>query len=71
MTINVTNDFCTEKLEELKAALINGEKVHIYVDCIGHTRAEWVEAAYVRELKKEFGDRLENDESWFTHYWLA
>lgn len=70
-TINVTNDYCQERFEVLCEELEKGERVHIYVDCIGHTRSEWVEDEYVTELKKKYSEKLHKEGSyWTTAYYL-
>lgn len=71
--VNVKNDFISERFEALCEELEKGEVVRIYVDCIGHTRKEWVEADYAKALRQKYGDRLQVDESdrWSTHYYLA
>lgn len=73
MTVNVKNDFYQSSMDELCEKLEAGEKVHIYVDCIGHTRAAWVEEAYVKELEKKYGeDRLKTEGTlWDKVYYLA
>ena len=56
--VNVGNYFIQEKYENLKQVLEGGKLVEIYVDCIGHTRAVWVEQEYAENLRKEYGERL-------------
>lgn len=56
--VNVANDFYEDRYEELKKELEDVRIVSIYVDCIGHTRARWVEQLYADKLKQEYGDRL-------------
>lgn len=70
--VDVANDFYEERFEALCEELENGTHAHIYVDCIGHTRAAWVEAAYVQELKKKYGERLvvDSESNWYTVYYL-
>ena len=69
--INVSNDYYQEKFNVLCEELEKGTMVHIYVDCIGHTRAEWVEADYVQKLKQKYGDRLKiKNDSWKPEYIL-
>lgn len=70
--VNVANDFYPDKFELLKTELCKGNLVHIYVDCIGHTRAGWVEATYVKKLKSFYGDRftIAEHDGWQTAYCL-
>ena len=69
--INVRNDFYKDKFDTLCEELENGETIHIYVDCIGHTRAAWVEESYVQKLKNKYGDRfLETTGRWERAYCL-
>lgn len=56
--VNVGNDFIQARYENLKQVLESGKLVEIYVDCIGHTRAVWVEQDYAERLRKDYGDRL-------------
>lgn len=56
--VNVANDVYEDKFNALCEALEQGDLVHIYVDCIGHTRAIWVEAAYVDKLKQKYEERF-------------
>lgn len=56
--VNVKNDVYESSLNELRKELDAGSLVHIYVDCIGHTRAAWVEEAYVSKLKSIYGDKF-------------
>lgn len=56
--INVSNCFRTERFNVLCEELEKGEKVHIYVDCIGHTRRAMTEEEYEENLQKKYGERL-------------
>ena len=56
--VDVGNYFIPTRYENLKQVLENGKLVEIYVNCIGHTRAVWVEQEYAENLKKEYGERL-------------
>lgn len=56
--VDVANDFYPSRYEKLKKVLEDGNVVKIYVNCIGHTRAHWVEVAYADKLREEYGDRL-------------
>lgn len=59
--INGRNYFNEKSLSEMCERLENGEKISIYIDCIGHTRTQNETAAYVRALKERYGDRLQAD----------
>lgn len=52
--INVGNDFYDFSMRKLIKAIKEKHKVHIYVECIGKTKAEMVETKYEEALKKEF-----------------
>ena len=56
--INVSNCYRTEKFNLLCDELEKGERVHIYIDCIGHTRREMVTEEYEEALQKKYGDRF-------------
>lgn len=56
--INCGNDFYQEYFEEVCTELEKGERVHVYIDCIGHTRNNMSQDAYRDALIKHFGDRL-------------
>lgn len=60
--VNCANSFYSEKAEELDEALQGGEWVHIYIDCIGHTRAEIEGRNYVKWLTEKYGNRLQVEE---------
>lgn len=57
-TINGSNYFQEERLKEMMQALEAGEVISIYIDCIGHTRAEVEEWHYKTALQKKYGDML-------------
>lgn len=70
-TINGTNQYNTKSFNEMCEALESGETIGIYIDCIGHTRAEMEEFNYARELKNKYGDKLLVDDSgWKDTYRL-
>lgn len=56
--VDVSNDFCQPRMDELVKLLNEGKGVGIYVNCIGHTRTQMVEGKYLNELEKKFGERL-------------
>ena len=62
---SVGNDFYQDKFDDLCSELEKGGDlpIHISVSCIGHYRQEWVEAKYVDQLRKKYGDRLVYDDS--------
>ena len=57
--INCTNYFNEIGRQRLTEALEAGEKVIIYIDCIGHTRAYREGIIYEEWLKDKYGERLE------------
>ena len=56
--VNCGNDFYTKHFDELCEALEKGERVEVYIDCIGHTRNNMGQTAYKRALTEKYGDRL-------------
>lgn len=56
--INCGNDFYTEYFDKVCEALEQGEAVHIYIDCIGHTRNNWAQDSYKKALLEKYGERL-------------
>ena len=60
--VNCGNDFYPQKFEELCKELEAGEHVNVYIDCIGHTRNNWVQEVYKEKLEEKYGDKL------VTHY---
>ena len=59
--VNGKNYFNEKSFAEMCERLENGETIGIYIDCIGHTRAQNETAAYVRALKERYGDKLQAD----------
>ena len=57
-TINGRNYFNQKSLGQMIQALEQGEVISIYIDCIGHTRAEVEEWHYKTALQKKYGDML-------------
>lgn len=72
VSVDVWNDFYPERMDELVSRLKQGERIHIYVNCTGNTRAEMVEGIYLNELKKVFGEKLKEgkEDGWFEYYYL-
>lgn len=70
--VNCKNYFNEESLQELKDRLLRGEKVRIYIDCIGHTRNHYETINYEKALKEAFGDNLvmDRESSFDTIYYL-
>lgn len=71
------NSFTTSLFNNMCEQLEKGERIWLYCWCIGHTRCAMVEASYLKELEKKYGDRFrtvpyeerhEND--WFECYEL-
>lgn len=56
--INCTNCFHRIGKERLTEALEAGEKVRIYIECIGHTRAYYTTLEYEKWLREQYGERL-------------
>ncbi len=61
--INCANDFYESRFNEVCAALEQGEKVKVYIDCIGHTRNNMAQEAYKEHLIKKYGDKLTVEQS--------
>lgn len=57
-TINGSNYFNQKSLDQMIQALEQGEVINIYIDCIGHTRAEIEEWHYKTALQNKYGDKL-------------
>ena len=57
-TINGKNYYNEESFNQMVEALEAGEEISIYIDCIGHTRAEVEEWHYKTALQKKYGDML-------------
>lgn len=57
-SINGGNYFTEERFNEVIKALESGETITIYIDCIGHTRAEVEEWHYKTALEKKYGEKL-------------
>lgn len=60
------NYFNEESLAMMIEELENGEEIEIGIDCIGHTRHHMESAAYVRALKKKYGDKIIIDDEHYT-----
>lgn len=56
--IDCANDFYESRFNEVCAALEQGEKIQVYIDCIGHTRNNMAQEAYKRALVEKYGDEL-------------
>lgn len=72
ISVNVGNDFYQERMDELVKLLEEGERVWLYVLCIGHTRIEMVKGEYLGKLKEKYGDRLKEgkEDGWLDCYYL-
>lgn len=72
VSVNVGNDFYQKGMDELVRLLEEGEKVWIYVPCIGHTRTAMVQSEYLSKLKEKYGDRLKEgkEDGWLDCYYL-
>lgn len=69
-TVNGMNYFNDKSLAEMIDLLDKGNKISIYIDCIGHTRTAMEESNYVDALKEKYGKRLiASTEGHFTNYY--
>ena len=60
-TINGGNYFHEKAFNEICEALEKGETVAVYIDCIGHTRNNNEQEAYLEALKEKYQNRLKVD----------
>lgn len=60
-TINGGNYFHEKAFNEICEALENMEAVQVYIDCIGHTRNNNEQEAYLEALTEKYQDRLKVD----------
>ena len=58
LLLNVGNDYYESSFNELCEELENGKRVQVYVDCIGHTRNNWVQDSYRTKLYAKYGEEL-------------
>lgn len=58
MLINCGNYFNENSLNQVCRALEKGEKVEVYIDCIGHSRNNNEQEAYKEALLQKYGDKL-------------
>ena len=56
--VNCGNDFYPAFFDNLCSALEEGHTAEVYVDCIGHTRNNWVQEVYREKLVEKYGDKL-------------
>lgn len=56
--VNCGNDFYPMFFDNLCSALEKGQTVEVYVDCIGHTRNNWVQEVYKEKLVEKYGAKL-------------
>lgn len=70
--VNCGNYYTSKGFRELCDHLEAGEKVMIYIDCIGHTRNHTVTAQYVEALRLKYAQELrrDNDTAWTPLYYL-
>ena len=61
--VNCQNDFYSGCFNEVCVKLETGKTVHVYIDCIGHTRNNLVQEIYREKLMEKYGDRLLVDSS--------
>ena len=56
--VNGKNYFNQESFTKICESLEQGMEVQVYIDCIGHTRNNYEQEQYKRELMKKYGDNL-------------
>lgn len=59
ITVNGRNYFNDESFDDACVFLEDGIKVHISIDCIGHTRNNYEQENYRRALVEKYGRKLE------------
>lgn len=57
------NYFNDDSFKEVCDELEKGNEVGVWIDCIGHTRAAIEGSIYTDEIRKKYGDRLEERKS--------
>lgn len=57
--VNGKNYFNQKSFTEICKKLEQGERVEVYIDCIGHTRNNYEQEQYKKALEKQFGELLE------------
>lgn len=57
--INGSNSFNLSIYKDIIQNLNNGETVELYINCLGHTRAQIEGSKYREELQNYFGEKLE------------
>ena len=63
--ISGKNYFNEDSFKEVCYKLEKGDKVGVYIDCIGHTRAAMEGSIYTDKIREKYGDRLEEFETDF------
>ena len=56
--MNCGNDFYSSRFEKVCEELEKGESVHVYIECIGHTRNNCAQDSYKKALTDKYGERL-------------
>lgn len=56
--MNGRNYFNEENFKEMCEALESGETIHVYIDCIGHTRNNYEQEQYKKHFEEKYGDKL-------------
>ena len=58
-TMDGSNIFRKENFEEMCKELESGERIAVYIDCIGHGRNNDTQDDYNNALNKKYGKQLE------------
>lgn len=61
--VNCGNDYYPGCFNEVCARLESGMTVHLYIDCIGHTRNNIVQEVYQEKLQEKYGENLTVEKS--------
>ena len=61
--VNCLNDYYSGCFHEVCARLEAGKTVHVYIDCIGHRRNNFIQELYRDKLKERYGKSLQIDSS--------
>ena len=56
--ISGSNYFKQDNLKAMIGTLDSGEKIEVYIDCIGHTRNNMTQEQYKKALEEHYGDKL-------------
>ena len=59
--INGKNFFNQESFSQMCEALENGQVIEVYIDCIGHTRNNYEQEMYRKQLQVKYGMSLDEE----------